>query len=86
MQETGLPCFYRNPRDRMVIVRCGDAAHIAMERVLFPFESLGFMSHPGQRLQVWGPRPGGAELIETVAVEELAQPGRSGDEASLRGA
>ncbi|MEB3361411.1 MAG: DUF1830 domain-containing protein [Synechococcaceae cyanobacterium] len=75
MDEAGLPCLYRNPRDRMVIVRCGDATGIAMERVLFPFESLGFTSRPGQRLQVWGSQPGGAELIETVAVEELAETG-----------
>jgi len=74
MDQADLPCVYRNPRDRMVIVRCGDAASIAMERVLFPFESLGFTSRPGQRLQVWGSQPGGAELIETVAVEDLAQP------------
>jgi hypothetical protein len=75
MDEAGLPCSYRNPRDRMVIVRCGDDSNIAMERVLFPFESLGFTCPPGLRLQVWGSQPGGAELIETVAVEELAESG-----------
>ncbi len=73
MDEAGLACLYRNPRDRMVIVRCGDDCSIAMERVLFPFESLGFTSRPGQRLQVWGSQPGGAELIETLAVEELVE-------------
>lgn len=73
MDETGLVCIYRNPRNRMVIVRCGDSCSIAMERVLFPFESLGFICRPGQRVQVWGSQPGGAELIETLAVEELLE-------------
>ncbi|MEB3168459.1 MAG: DUF1830 domain-containing protein [Cyanobium sp.] len=74
MEADGLACHYRNRRDRMVIVRCGDTASISMERVLFPFESLGFISCPGQHLQVWGSRPGGAELIDCLAVEDLVDP------------
>jgi hypothetical protein len=64
-------CSYRNPSDRMVILKCCGAGHFFLERVVFPFELLSFEAPPQATVEVWTHGLGGPELCERHEVEEL---------------
>lgn len=66
-----LTCGYRNSSDRMVIVRCIGPDEFFLERVVFPFELLSFLAPPESIVQIWTHSLGGAELRESIAVEDL---------------
>jgi hypothetical protein len=66
-----LTCGYRNSSDRMVIVRCIGPDEFFLERVVFPFELLSFLAPPESVVQIWTHSLGGAELRESIQVEEL---------------
>jgi hypothetical protein len=66
-----LTCGYRNSSDRMVIVRCIGPDEFFLERVIFPFELLSFLAPPDSMVQIWTHSLGGAELRESLAVEDL---------------
>jgi hypothetical protein len=66
-----LTCGYRNSSDRMVIVRCIGPDEFFLERVVFPFELLSFLAPPESMVQIWTHSLGGAELRESLAVEDL---------------
>ena len=66
-----LTCGYRNSSDRMVIVRCIGPDEFFLERVVFPFELLSFLAPPESIVQIWTHSLGGAELRESIEVEEL---------------
>jgi hypothetical protein len=66
-----LTCGYRNSSDRMVIVRCIGPDEFFLERVVFPFELLSFLAPPESIVQIWTHSLGGAELRESIQVEEL---------------
>lgn len=66
-----LSCGYRNSSDRMVIVRCIGPEEFFLERVVFPFELLSFLAPPLAEVQIWTHGLGGAELVETLTVEQL---------------
>ena len=70
-----LECGYRNSSDRMVIVRCLGPEEFFLERVVFPFELLSFACPPLSEVKIWTHGLGGPELLETVAVSELAMEG-----------
>ena len=79
-----LTCGYRNSSDRMVIVRCIGPDEFFLERVVFPFELLSFLAPPESVVQIWTHSLGGAELRESLAVEDLCVD-RSGLEAAASG-
>ncbi|MEY3544993.1 MAG: hypothetical protein RLZZ247_1150, partial [Cyanobacteriota bacterium] len=62
---------YRNSSDRMVIVRCIGPDEFFLERVVFPFELLSFLAPAESVVQIWTHSLGGAELRESIAVEDL---------------
>lgn len=66
-----LDCGYRNGSDRMVIVRCVGPDEFFLERVVFPFELLSFRCPLQTQVEIWSHSLGGAELVETIAAEEL---------------
>lgn len=66
-----LTCGYRNSSDRMVIVRCIGPDEFFLERVVFPFELLSFLAPPQSVVQIWTHSLGGAELRESLMVEDL---------------
>jgi hypothetical protein len=66
-----LTCGYRNSSDRMVIVRCIGPDEFFLERVVFPFELLSFLAPAESVVQIWTHSLGGAELRESIAVEDL---------------
>jgi hypothetical protein len=66
-----LTCGYRNSSDRMVIVRCIGPDEFFLERVVFPFELLSFMAPPDSVVQIWTHGLGGAELRESLSIDEL---------------
>ena len=66
-----LTCGYRNSSDRMVIVRCIGPDEFFLERVVFPFELLSFLAPSESVVQIWTHSLGGAELRESLAVEDL---------------
>ena len=55
----------------MVIVRCIGPDEFFLERVVFPFELLSFMAPPDSVVQIWTHGLGGAELRESLNVDEL---------------
>jgi len=55
----------------MVIVRCIGPDEFFLERVVFPFELLSFLAPPESMVQIWTHSLGGAELRESLAVEDL---------------
>ena len=55
----------------MVIARCLGPEQFFLERVVFPFELLSFQCPPESELEIWTHGLGGAELLETIPVEEL---------------
>jgi len=64
-------CGYRNSSDRMVIARCLGPESFFLERVVFPFELLSFQCPDESELEIWTHGLGGAELLETIPVQEL---------------
>ena len=66
-----LTCGYRNSSDRMVIVRCIGPDEFFLERVVFPFELLSFLAPSESVVQIWTHSLGGADLRESLAVEDL---------------
>ena len=66
-----LTCGYRNSSDRMVIVRCIGPDEFFLERVVFPFELLSFLAPPESVVQIWTHGLGGADLRESIQVEDL---------------
>ena len=55
----------------MVIVRCIGPDEFFLERVVFPFELLSFLAPPESIVQIWTHSLGGAELRESIEVEDL---------------
>ena len=55
----------------MVIARCLGPDRFFLERVVFPFELLSFQCPQNSELEIWTHGIGGAELLETIPVEEL---------------
>ena len=55
----------------MVIVRCIGPDEFFLERVVFPFELLSFMAPPDSVVQIWTHGLGGAELRESLSIDEL---------------
>jgi len=55
----------------MVIVRCIGPDEFFLERVVFPFELLSFLAPAESVVQIWTHSLGGAELRESIAVEDL---------------
>ena len=70
-QQALLDCGYRNATDRMVIVRCCGPEGFYLERVVFPFELLSFQCPPLSQVEIWTHGLGGADLVESLSVEEL---------------
>ncbi|SBO42166.1 protein of unknown function [Cyanobium sp. NIES-981] len=80
---TWLECGYRNSSDRMVIARCVGPEQFFLERVVFPFELLSFSCPPDSELKIWTHGLGGPELIETLAVADLAIGAIAADPAAV---
>jgi hypothetical protein len=55
----------------MVIARCLGPESFFLERVVFPFELLSFQCPDESELEIWTHGLGGAELLETIPVQEL---------------
>ena len=55
----------------MVIVRCIGPDEFFLERVVFPFELLSFLAPPDSIVQIWTHSLGGAELRESIKVDDL---------------
>jgi len=55
----------------MVIARCLGPEAFFLERVVFPFELLSFQCPKDSELEIWTHGLGGAELVETIPVNEL---------------
>jgi hypothetical protein len=55
----------------MVIARCLGPDRFFLERVVFPFELLSFQCPQDSELEIWTHGIGGAELLETIPVEQL---------------
>ncbi|MEY3749926.1 MAG: hypothetical protein RLZZ631_427 [Cyanobacteriota bacterium] len=55
----------------MVIVRCIGPDEFFLERVVFPFELLSFLAPPDSVVQIWTHGLGGAELRESLSVNDL---------------
>jgi hypothetical protein len=66
-----LSCGYRNPSDRMVIVRCCGPQEFFLERVVFPFELLSFRAPEGCEIEIWTHDLGGPTLVEVIEAREL---------------
>lgn len=64
-------CTYRNTTDRMVILRCCGSDQFFLERVVFPFEILAFVSPPLSEVKIWSHGLYGPELLESFTSESL---------------
>ena len=45
---------YRNPKDRMIVIRCLGPNNFFYEKVLFPHELVGFLAPENAILEIWG--------------------------------
>ncbi|MBM5808029.1 MAG: DUF1830 domain-containing protein [Cyanobacteria bacterium M_surface_10_m2_179] len=77
-----LTCGYHNSSDRMVIVRCIGPEEFFLERVVFPFELLSFLAPAQSVVQIWTHGLGGAELRESLSVEDLSIEAAGSEEAT----
>ena len=63
--------LYRNPTDRMVIVRARAMTEFFLERVVFPFEIMTFHCPRECEVEVVMRTPGGLEQSEWVSADQL---------------
>lgn len=71
MSSSLAPCLYRNSTSQMVILRCIGPEAFFHEKVVFPFEACLFSCPTSSRVDIWTHGLSGAELLDSLAAEDL---------------
>lgn len=74
---------YRNTDCHIVILRCIGANSFFREKVIFPFEEFLFSCPAESRVDIWTHGLGGAELLDSLSVEELQSPAATSEHVSV---